>query len=117
MNGSVYENRTTREPWVLSHIAISPHRRRGQGQELLKDLPHIRPGGLQSYGPHSRNAVDDYLETCKKLNREPNHSYSGQFRLRLSPKLHARAAMVAETKGKSLNAWVADAIERSIASA
>ncbi len=62
-------------------------------------------------------AVDDYLETCKKLKREPNHPYSGQFRLRLSPELHARAAMVAQTKGKSLNAWVADVIERSIASA
>lgn len=62
-------------------------------------------------------AVDDYLETCKQLNREPNHPYSGQFRLRLSPELHARAAMVAQTKGKSLNAWVADTIERGIASA
>lgn len=62
-------------------------------------------------------AVDDYLETCKKLNQEPNHPYSGQFRLRLSPELHARAAMVAETKGKSLNSWVSDAIERSIAAA
>lgn len=62
-------------------------------------------------------AVDDYLETCKKLNQEPNHPYSGQFRLRLSPELHARAAMVAETKGKSLNAWVSDAIEKGIKAA
>jgi predicted HicB family RNase H-like nuclease len=29
--------------------------------------------------------VDDYLETCKKLGREPSHPYSGQFRLRLAP--------------------------------
>lgn len=60
-------------------------------------------------------AVDDYLETRKKLGQEPNHPYSGQFRLRLSPELHARAAMAAETQGKSLNAWVADVIEKSIA--
>lgn len=59
-------------------------------------------------------AVDDYLETCSKLNREPNHPYSGQFRLRLSPELHARAALIAETKGKSLNTWVTEAIERGI---
>lgn len=63
------------------------------------------------------DAVDDYLETCKKLGREPNHPYSGQFRLRLSPELHARAAMVAETKGKSLNAWVSEVIERGVAAA
>ncbi len=59
-------------------------------------------------------AVNDYLETCKKLGRAPGKPYSGQFRLRLAPELHARAAMVAETHGKSLNTWVTDAIEKSI---
>jgi predicted HicB family RNase H-like nuclease len=62
-------------------------------------------------------AVDDYLKTCEKLGRESNHPYSGQFRLRLAPELHARAAMVAETNGKSLNSWVSDVIEKSIAAA
>ncbi len=59
-------------------------------------------------------AVDDYLATCKKLKQAPNKPYSGQFRLRLNPELHARAAMVAETKGKSLNTWVSEVIERSV---
>lgn len=62
-------------------------------------------------------AVDDYLDTCNKLGREPNRPYSGQFRLRLEPELHARAAMVAEARGKSLNSWVSDAIEKSITAA
>ena len=60
-------------------------------------------------------AVDDYLETCKKAGKNPDKPYSGQFRLRLTPELHARAAMVAETRGKSLNTWVSEAIEKSIA--
>jgi predicted HicB family RNase H-like nuclease len=62
-------------------------------------------------------AVDDYLATCEKLGQAPNRPYSGQFRLRLAPELHARAAMIAEIKGKSLNAWVSDVIERSITAA
>lgn len=60
-------------------------------------------------------AVDDYLATCEKLNKEPNKPYSGQFRLRLPPELHARAAMAAEMHGQSLNTWVSDVIEKSIA--
>ena len=60
-------------------------------------------------------AVDDYLETCRKLNKEPNKSYSGQFRLRLPPELHARAAMAAETHGQRLNAWVSEVIEKNVA--
>ena len=60
------------------------------------------------------DAVDDYLATCEKLGRDPNKPYSGQFRLRLEPELHARAAMLAEAKGKSLNAWVSEVIEKNV---
>ncbi len=60
-----------------------------------------------------REAVDDYLATCEKLGQEPNRAYSGQFRLRLAPDLHARAAMAAESQGKSLNTWAADVIENA----
>ena len=62
-------------------------------------------------------AVEDYRETCNKLGREPNHPFSGQFRLRLPPELHARAAMTAETQGKSLNTWVSEVIERGVIAA
>lgn len=62
-------------------------------------------------------AVDDYLAICKKLGREPNHPYSGQFRLRLPPELHARVAIAAEAHGKSLNTWVTEVIEKSVAAA
>ena len=61
-----------------------------------------------------KEAVEDYLETCAKIGKEPNKPYSGQFRLRLSPELHAKAALAAESKGKSLNTWIADAVERAI---
>ncbi len=60
-------------------------------------------------------AVEDYLATCKKLKKEPNKPYSGQFRLRLSPELHARAALAAEMHGQSLNTWVSEVIEKSVA--
>lgn len=61
-----------------------------------------------------KEAVEDYLETCAKVGKEPNKPYSGQFRLRLSPELHAKAALAAESKGKSLNTWIADIVERAI---
>ena len=60
-------------------------------------------------------AVDDYMATCEKIGQAPNKPYSGQFRLRLAPELHARAAMVAEARGKSLNTWVSEVIEKSVA--
>ena len=53
-------------------------------------------------------AVDDYLQTCKMADRSPQKPYSGKIMLRVPPEIHARAAMIAEAHGKSLNAWVTD---------
>ena len=52
--------------------------------------------------------------TCARVGKQPNKPYSGQFRLRLSPDLHARVAIAAESKGKSLNTLITDLIERAI---
>lgn len=61
-----------------------------------------------------KEAIDDYLETCARVGKQPNKPYSGQFRLRLSPDLHARVALAAESKGKSLNTLITDLIERAV---
>ena len=58
------------------------------------------------------SAVNDYLVTCKKAGRLPQKPYSGKIMLRLTPDLHAKAAMLAEAHGKSLNSWVADLLSR-----
>lgn len=60
-------------------------------------------------------AVDDYLETCAKLGRTPQKPYSGKLLLRVDPVLHARAAMLAEVQGKSLNAWAQEVLARAVA--
>jgi len=61
-------------------------------------------------------AVDDYLATCKKLKRSPQRPYSGKVMLRIDPGVHAKAAMLAEAEGKSLNAWAQEALQRAITS-
>lgn len=50
-------------------------------------------------------AVDDYLESCAKLNRPPQKPYSGKLMLRIPPELHAAVAVAAQVSGKSLNQW------------
>jgi len=55
-------------------------------------------------------AVDDYLETCEKLNRSPQKPYSGNLMLRLPPEIHAAIALEAEVSGKSINQWTTDTL-------
>lgn len=55
-------------------------------------------------------AVDDYLEFCKEVGKEPDKEYKGTFNIRISPDLHKRLAIVAMQNGDTLNATVEKAI-------
>ncbi len=56
-------------------------------------------------------AVEDYLETCAKVGKEPQKAYSGRVMFRVSPETHRKAAMAAEISGKSLNQWAEEVLE------
>lgn len=62
-------------------------------------------------------AVDDYIETCAKIGKEPEKAFSGKVMLRVDPELHARIAKAAELSGLSLNQWGEQALERVLADA
>jgi predicted HicB family RNase H-like nuclease len=56
-------------------------------------------------------AVDDYLETCKSLNRNPQKPLRGQFNVRIAPELHKAATLRAISDNKPLNEIVVRALE------
>ena len=58
-------------------------------------------------------AVDDYLETCAKLGKEPQKAYSGQVMFRVDPEVHRKAALAADLAGKSLNQWAEEVLTRA----
>ena len=57
------------------------------------------------------SAVDDYIETCKILGREPQKPLKGQFNVRIPPVLHKSATMRALADNVSLNDVVVRALE------
>ena len=56
-------------------------------------------------------AVEDYLETCKDLGREPEKTYKGSFNVRIPSELHRKAARRATLQKMSLNDFVRYAID------
>jgi predicted HicB family RNase H-like nuclease len=59
-------------------------------------------------------SVDDYIETCRKVGKEPNKPYSGKLMFRVKPELHASAARAAVLEGKSLNQWAEDVLTEAV---
>lgn len=62
-----------------------------------------------------REAVEDYIDTCAKISKEPQKPYSGKVMFRVSPEVHRKAAVAAEIAGKSLNQWAEDVLTRATA--
>jgi predicted HicB family RNase H-like nuclease len=58
-------------------------------------------------------AVEDYIEVCAKVGKEPQKTYSGQVMFRVNPDVHRKAAMAAELSGKSLNQWAEEVLDRA----
>jgi predicted HicB family RNase H-like nuclease len=59
-------------------------------------------------------AVDDYIETCATLKRDPQMPLRGQFNVRIPPALHKSAARRALTDNISLNEVVVRALNEFV---
>ena len=59
-------------------------------------------------------AVDDYLEFCKEVGKEPEKEYKGTFNVRIAPELHKKFVIFAMKNGESLNSAVEKAIRKCV---
>ena len=65
------------------------------------------------FGKPFHEAVEDYLETCAEIGKQPQKPYSGRMMFRVSPEVHRQAALAAELSGKSLNQWAEEVLDRA----
>jgi predicted HicB family RNase H-like nuclease len=76
----------------------------------IKDVIGFHAETVKELRTAFEDAVDDYLATCEKLGRAPQKPYSGKLMLRVPPEIHARAAMMAQAHGLSINQWASDVL-------
>ncbi|EJN04106.1 type II toxin-antitoxin system HicB family antitoxin [Phyllobacterium sp. YR531] len=58
-----------------------------------------------------RKSLKVFLEMCAEKNITPFREFSGRFNVRLAAEVHEAAVLAAAAENKSLNEWVAEAIE------
>lgn len=56
-------------------------------------------------------SIENYLEFCKKVGREPDKEFKGSFNIRITPDLHRKATLAATAEKITLNQYVLRAIE------
>ena len=61
-----------------------------------------------------QQCIDNYLELCEKIGKEPDKEFRGTFNIRISPELHKKAALAAADEKITLNQYVLKAINRQL---
>ena len=79
--------------------------------EGIADLVTFESESAAEIEKEFREAVDDYLETCRALGKEPEKTYKGSFNVRISPEMHKELADYAFRNDMTLNEAVGYAIE------
>jgi len=77
----------------------------------IKDVVGFHGESVEELEQSFREAVDNYLDACKKLDQKPNKPYSGNLMLRIPAEVHAAVAAAAEADGKSINQWATSILE------
>jgi predicted HicB family RNase H-like nuclease len=71
---------------------------------------HTIPELIQAF----HDSVDDYLAFCAERHESPEKPYSGQFVLRLNPRLHRELANLAQMQSTSLNGLIEGFLEGKV---
>ena len=56
-------------------------------------------------------AVDDYIETCRAIDKVPQKSYSGTFNIRIGNEAHHILAQEAELHDVTLNSYIKEILD------
>lgn len=60
------------------------------------------------------NCIDNYLDLCKQVGKEPQKEFKGSFNVRIPSELHKQIAMLAAQQKITLNQYVINALSKSI---
>ncbi len=59
-----------------------------------------------------KNSVEEYLAWCAEEGTKPEKTWHGKLTIRVDEGLRRRLAVVAAQSGKSVNAWIANILDR-----
>lgn len=80
----------------------------------INDLVTFEGASVKDIKTAFQEAVEDYVQTCKALNKNPEKTFKGSFNIRISADLHKNAAFAAAQNSVSLNDFVRGAIQYAV---
>ena len=82
--------------------------------EFITDLVTFEGTSVDELEAAFAEAVDDYLELCEAVGKQPEKAFPGSFNVRMKPELHRQAAIASLEKRMSLNQLVTEAVTQYV---
>jgi len=80
----------------------------------VNDSLNFHGKGIDEITEMFHQTVDNYLELCAELGKQPDKEFRGSFNVRIGPALHRQAALKAEQSRMTLNQFVEKAIQSAV---
>lgn len=78
---------------------------------FIDDLVTFEADSVQEVEQSFHEAVEDYIETCRSMGKEPQKPFKGVFDVRIPPETHRMLALCAAQNGVTINQFVCQAIQ------
>ena len=82
--------------------------------EMINDLVTFEADNANELESNFKSSVDEYIQTCKDLGREPQKTFKGVFNVRIDPELHHKIYKEALRAGVSINAFIKNALKKQV---
>lgn len=76
----------------------------------INDLINYKAQAVSELKEVFEEAVNDYLETCKELGKQPNKTFRGVFNVRTTAETHKNLVLLAARKNMKLNELASKAL-------
>ena len=78
----------------------------------IKDVVTFQGTTVDEIEQAFKDSVDDYLAFCEERGEMPDRPFSGKFKFRIPPDLHAKLSLAAQLNGESLNNYITKVLQR-----
>lgn len=80
----------------------------------ISDLILFEGESVSELEHNFKESVDDYLETCKEIGKQPNKTFKGNFNVRVDKETHKKLFLLAAKKGLNLNQLVNKSLDFTV---
>jgi predicted HicB family RNase H-like nuclease len=78
---------------------------------FISDLVTYEAQTIDELEKEFKIAVDDYLEFCKEIDKEPEKPFKGALNVRIGEERHRKAAILASNKKATINNIIVKALD------